>query len=496
MKKFVKFILIISCIACFLSVYWETWNVLEIINTDKQISTEVESNPVSIDLEQELKNDWINLESATETKNIVDKANEFKNTEIQKVFWTSDEDKNINMLKDVLSEVEIKKELNEAQLLEIQENIKLLQKNIEENNKTLKLLNAQKIDESKQIFEELNSAKSSNQELEEELKVKQNLILDLQKNSESYSLLDEKYKKLLETYVEIKKDKDSSLLIEKREKLFTWAIFLLLFVIAYIAKIVLLRNEKFSKRYKNFWEYFNFAFWLIFIIFLIIFAFYLFPELYAVFILISWTLLIVNSQVVSSFVASLVLFRNFKIWDVIKIWDEKWRIIKMNPISTVIRKINSYWVLANEETNIPNIDMIKDKVTIAKNRGKIENNFSVIFSLSQSNDIFDIIKHIKYNILWRKLKDKLYNVNYFSDEKYKIKYEYIDSDKIKVTFYWIAEVELSKKIETEIIKYVKKFAFYDNVANNKSLKNINWENEDEIHQDYIKKSVTVLDDVG
>lgn len=491
MKNIVKILIFLICFSFLNTIYWESW----ITDTSNEIEEEsIDIN--SINIQDELKNDWIDLNTNWKGKNIVDKASEIKNLELNKAFWKSEEEKNIEILKDAVNELKIKKDVNANQLIEIQESIKLLQKNISDNNDNLKLLNEKNKNESLELVNELNSAKETNEKLKKDLDVKKKLEKDLSNSIDWYNLLQIKYDSLLEGYVDLEKEKEKALTEEKIQKLIYLWIFLLLFIIAYLIKIFLTKNNNFMKKYKNFWEYFNFLFWLSLIIFLIVYAFYIFPELYAVFILISWTLLIINSQVISSFIASFVLFRNFKIWDIIKIWDQKWKIIKMNPISTIVRKINSYWIMSNEEINIPNIDMIKDKVTIVKIRSKVENSFSVIISLSNWSDLFKIIRYIKTYILSKNLKDGLYTINSSDTEKYKIRYEYIDSDKIKVNFYWIADSATNRKIEYEIIKYIKKVAIYDNTKKTVNSVLNNNDNLEENEKDFIKKSVTVLDELS
>jgi len=483
MNKKVKILIAISLILSSLNAFSETWetylnqetlvnenivtnniNTWEIIKSDVIIVPIIEEDTEknkTIDLEEELKKDWIELESATVSdlnKNIVDKANELKNVELNKLVGKTDEEKNIEAIQTVLTELEIKKELNSTQLNEIQDNLKILQKNIEENNKNINLLKEWK--NVREISNELDEIEKDNVELKNELKFKEELIDDLQNSIAWYNILEAKYKKLLESYVDNKKVKDDSILKTKQQKLVTLLICLILFTIAYILKTLFVANENFQKKHENFWEYFNLIFWITLIIFLVLFVFYLFPELYAILILISWSLIFINAQVISSFVASLILFRNFKIWDIIKIWTEKWKIIKMTTLSTVIRKINDYWIIENEEISIPNIDLLKEKVTLDKNSLIKENTFNIILALNWKKDLFEIIDYIKDNIFSKLIKEKLHTLNPLSSDIFKTKYEHLDSDKVKVSFYWLWKSELNRKIEKEIIKYIKEFSSF------------------------------------
>lgn len=509
MKTNIKILTTILLSVCYLNTYSETWNTIEIENTNTGTTNLVNVNiqnlesieentkteeKVDMTLEDELKKDWIELDSANslqyENKSIIDKANAIKNKELDKLLWKTDEEKNIEAIETVLQELDIKKELNEVQLNEIQTNLKVLQKNIEDNNKNINLLKEWK--KVREITKELEEIEKNNAVLKKELEFKEDLISDLQDSLAWYNILEVKYKKLLETYVDTKKEKENDLLKGKEQKVITLFIFLILFTIAYIIKILLVRNDKFMRKRENFWEYFNLVFWITLVIFLIIYIFYLFPELYVLLIFISWSLIFINAQVISSFIASIILFRNFKIWDIIKIWTDKWKIIKISPLSTIIKRINDYWVLESEEVNIPNIDLLKEKVTLAKNSLIKENIFNIILSLNWEKDLFEIIDNIKENILLKMLKEKLNTLNPLSTDTFKTKYEHIDSDKIKITFYWLWTSELNRRIEKEIIKYIKEFSdFNKNFEDNTTKKYINLQN----NQDWFRRASLIQDEI-
>lgn len=167
MKNIVKILIFLICFSFLNTIYWESW----ITDTSNEIEEEsIDIN--SINIQDELKNDWIDLNTNWKGKNIVDKASEIKNLELNKAFWKSEEEKNIEILKDAVNELKIKKDVNANQLIEIQESIKLLQKNISDNNDNLKLLNEKNKNESLELVNELNSAKETNEKLKKDLDVK------------------------------------------------------------------------------------------------------------------------------------------------------------------------------------------------------------------------------------------------------------------------------------------------------------------------------------
>ena len=470
-----------------------SWLLSEVNVIENEIINNLNSWSISqIDLEEELKKDWIELDSASTstTPSIIDKATQIKNIEYDKLMWKTDEEKNIEAIENVLTKLDIKKEINETQLIEIQDNLKELSNMLEENNKNISLLKEWKsITEVKKQLEDLEI---KNQELLNEIEFKKKLEKDLSDTVISYNILKEKYSNVLNWYVKLKQEKTVSILKDKEKKIITLFFAILIFIIVYFIKILLLKNKNFVKKHENFWESFNLVFWIIIILFFIWYIFYLFPELYALLIFVSWSLIFINSQVISSFVASILLIKKFNIWDIIKISDERWKIIKITPVNTVIRRINDYWILEWEDINIPNIDLLKEKVSLAKNYKNKENIFNIILNLWDWQDIFEIINHIKDDILLKMITEKLNTVNPLSNDIFETKYEYIDTDKIKITFYWMWENELNRKIEKEIIKFIKWNAIFD--KKNKRNKNYNG-NTSKVSNDNFKKASLIQDEI-
>jgi hypothetical protein len=69
------------------------------------------------------------------------------------------------------------------------------------------------------------------------------------------------------------------------------------------------------------------------------------------------------------------------------------------------------------------------------------------------------------------LKEKLNTLNPLSTDTFKTKYEHIDSDKIKITFYWLWSSETNRRIEKQIIQYIKKFTYFEKDLWNKNNTN-------------------------
>jgi hypothetical protein len=112
-------------------------------------------------------------------------------------------------------------------------------------------------------------------------------------------------------------------------------------------------------------------------------------------------------------------------------------------------------MIEKDEISIPNINLIKDKVTVIKDIKEKDHIFYIILSLRNQKNIFDILTDIRKNIILKHLTEKPKSVNKNDEDMFKSKYEQIDSEHIRVNFYWIATDEINRKIEQEIINYLR-----------------------------------------
>jgi hypothetical protein len=87
--------------------------------------------------------------------------------------------------------------------------------------------------------------------------------------------------------------------------------------------------------------------------------------------------------------------------------------------------------------SIPNINLIKDAVNVINDIHLKDHYFSIILSLKNNDTLFQIVDEIKEDILLKCLTHRPHSINPFDEDVFKTKYEYIDSENIKVTFYWI-----------------------------------------------------------
>jgi len=138
---------------------------------------------------------------------------------------------------------------------------------------------------------------------------------------------------------------------------------------------------------------------------------------------------------------------------------ETGKIIKITPIHTIVKTINEHGMIEKDEISIPNINLVKDRITTIRDIKEKDHYFSIILSLKEVKDIFKIIENIKENILLKYITNRPKSINPFENDIFKSKYEQIDAENIKITFYWIGSDDLNRKIEQKIIGFIKNNIF-------------------------------------
>jgi len=102
--------------------------------------------------------------------------------------------------------------------------------------------------------EELKDLKERNQNLRTEVYFKESMINDLKNTLDSYKILEEKYNNLMESYVAVKKQKDSLKFEEVSNKLKILYAAIIFFFIAFLLRVGFKNHPKTSKKInENFW---------------------------------------------------------------------------------------------------------------------------------------------------------------------------------------------------------------------------------------------------
>lgn len=392
---------------------------------------------------------------------------------ITQLFDKSQSQKDIDQVQWIIQDFKIKKELDEKFLSEIQGDIALIQKKIEENQGTLTTLSGAK-DGDMALTAKYEQLQKDNEDLKKQIFFKESLISDLKNSIDSYKLLEVKYENVLNQYVQTEKEKQAQIMSENNQKYIILFFWILAFIWLYYLKFFLRKKDIIKKNRDNFYAYYDLIYAIVLIIFTITYLFYLFPQLYILLVFVSWSIIWANAILISSFVSSLIIFRKFAIGDIIGMGSDTWKIVKITPLHTIIRKINEHGIVDGDEMSIPNINLIKDSVNVINDIHQKDHYFSVILSLKDNEELFQIVDEIKKDILLKYLTHRPHSINPFDEDIYKTKYEYVDAENIKVTFYWVGTDELNRDIEKKIISYVK-WVLFDSLEKKQILSKIGFD---------------------
>ncbi len=387
---------------------------------------------------------------------------------ISKILEKPQEQKDIENVQEILTEFRIKKEINEKLLEEVKKDIALIWEKLKSNEGELSTLSGSQ-DANTELSTKYDALLKDNQTLKKEMFFKESLIANLKDSIDSYKLLEVKYEDILWRYVDVQKQKEKEALSIQNQKFVILFLWVLWFIFLYFLKIFLKKKDVIKKSKENFYAYYDLLYAISLIIFAIIYLFYLFPQLYILLVFVSWSIIWANAILISSFVSSLIIFRKFVIGDIIGMGTDIGKIVKITPLHTIIRKINEHGIVDGDEMSIPNINLIKDAVNVINDIHLKDHYFTIILSLKNNENLFQIVDEIKEDILLKYLTHRPHSINPFDEDVFKTKYEYVDSENIKVTFYWIWPDDLNRKIEKKIISYVK-WIIFDSLEKRNILK--------------------------
>ncbi len=377
-----------------------------------------------------------------------------KKEKIGSLINKEEDQQKLDSLKKALDELVIKKELDQELLDEYNKQINVIKKQLDTNKRQLEEYNRLK-EKSVDDDLEIQALSKANRHLEKQLTYKELVTGDLDKNLDNLNILKTKYDNILSKYVDIKKWKDQEKSKEFQNKMIILYLVIFLSIIFYIIKYFL--KKRFMPKYEAHFLYFDLIHGILLISFLVVFFFYLFPQLYILLIFISGSLIFINASLISSFISSIIVFRKYKIGDVIMHEEKLGRIGRITPLFTNIRILNKYWVISNDVESIPNILLVRDKVMLIQEPTLIDHEFTIALSLENTDNIFKIIDEIKENILIKNLNQRIPNINPEDEEIFKISHTQEEPEFVKVTFIWRATPNRSRKIEAKIISYVHNY---------------------------------------
>ena len=355
-----------------------------------------------------------------------------------------------NKLFEIITWGELTQEINNLELeLNSLENLDELNKEIKDNLLkdiwNIKL----KIEETKNQTENVEGLVNLINEAEQAIIIKDSLILNLDSETEENNLNKEKIKVLLDKYSKEKIEYEKKENEETILKYYLFFSFTLFLALIYFLSNFLAKKEIINKKRLIYLNFFL-IFW--YTIFLIWFFFYLHPELSIFIIFISGYLLAINAHLIASFVWSILILEKYKIWDIIKVWEYKWQIVKITTINTILLPMSDEWIFANKPIVIPNVDLLKETVIKDNNPESYIHVYTIKFDLSLWLDVIAITEYIENNILIKHLNNRLNTITW-SDESFRSGHTFDRFWRININFTWRWDDLLNKKIERKIMWY-------------------------------------------
>lgn len=458
-KKNTKILLIIILFFINTSVYWNTGDFIVEENIDlnsaqtNTLSTNENRNPIKIIVDTNNK-DLTPQSQLTEQVNTNSIENDIadKKKQLNSIFDPTKQEKDIKNIENIIKEVQIKRDINNEFLDSIKNEVNNIKENISKNEENLKIIG----EENKKTADwkiKINELERTIRTLKNQLTYKEIIFSKLQSKSDDYEILQLEYENNLKEYTKLKNQSDKAKSIEIAKKMKLLYVFLILSLIIYISKVLILKV--FKNKYESKILYFDFVFALVIICFLIGFFFYIYTEMYVLLFFISWYLVYINAPIIASFIWSILVFRKYTIWDIIKQWEDKWKIVRISPMFTTIRVMNDDWIITNHNINIPNAILVREKVDVIKNPNIMDHNFHIILNLKEIDNLFKIIDEIKDNIILKTLTCKLNNIDLLDEDIFKVTYDQTDTNKVKINFFWRSTSKISMKLERKILWYIK-----------------------------------------
>jgi len=405
---------------------------------------------------------WID---SSNNENILKKAfNERKEKIYQIIEWDETTQK-INNLKKEISKLNINDELNRKIIENTQKQIEELEKNYKSTLESIKNI------ENKWNQNELSELEKLSKKLKNEIETKKVLLEKLEKQSQDNQIQQDKINILLEKYIK-EKEKQNNNTSNLWKYILFFSITFILWLIYFISNW-LYKKWKIDKRvniYISFFLIFGYT------IFLIWFFFYLHPELSIFLIFISGYLLAINAHLIASFIWSIIILKKFKIWDIIKMDDFRWQIIRITTINTILLPVSEEWILTNKPIIIPNVNLLKNTVVKDKNPEIIFYRYKVVLPNDTTIDIMKMLEYIEQNILIKRLNNRLSSLQW-SEDSFRTSIWFDDSWKIVINFVWRADDLLNKQIERKIMWYV--MSLLKEERETKELKNKTLETKEE-----------------
>jgi len=358
---------------------------------------------------------------------------------------------NLNLLQEkfdnLISEINLDKKVKNKiwdDIQKLKQEINILSQQISEfNNKNIeKLKNL-----NEKIKKEVEEKKKILSEKQKLLQEKENIIKQLNKTIEENNINKEKIKVLLKDLKKEKKKNDLSKKHTFDKKLMLFIVFTLITITIYHFLNYFNRKWKIDNKKLIYFRFFLFFFYIVFLIW---FFFYLYPQLSVFLIFISGYLLIINAHLIASFIWSIVLLYKFKVWDIIRFKDVRWKIVNITPLHIVILPLTDEGIFRYKPMFIPNINALKENILKDENPEFFIHRFSVPIKEPYGIEIMKFVEEVETNILSKFLHIRLDSLEW-NNTTYRTYFTPNGVWDIVVNFVWKATDLTSKKIERKIM---------------------------------------------
>lgn len=326
-----------------------------------------------------------------------------KADKIEKILKNSDSSVE-NKFNEISNDINSKKnnwEISNEVINNLQKQFDQLNQSISEKNKEIKDLNAK---DTAKIKKEISILENQKKELEKKISVEKNKILALETEISELEIYKKKYEVLLKN--------ENSEKIKEREK--NLAIYLWIVLIYLTVSWFWFRIKNSQKK-----SIFNVVSTIIFIISLVIFTLIINPGFMIIFIIIAWSIVLTFKDFIVSLIASILILRKYKIWDLVEIEWKKWKINSISAFNTTLLTesweiflLNNFLISKPLKLIEKEKETTKVKIIIQKEDFKIKNkniknifkNDEIILSFYEKED--EKIE-IEMEITWLNLSEKI-----------------------------------------------------------------------------------------
>lgn len=274
-------------------------------------------------------------------------------------------------------------EVSNEVIKELQKKFDSLSNIINERNKEIEELN---IKDAENIKKEISDLERQKKELEKKINLEKDKILALEIEISELEIYKIKYEKLVK---ENQKDE-----LKQREK--TLAIYFWIFLAYIIISWFWFRIKNSQKK-----SIFNVVLTAIFIISIVIFTLVINPWFVIIFIIIAWSIVLAFKDFIVSFIASILILRKYKIWDLVEIEWKKWKINSISALNTTLLTdtweiflLNNFLIskplkLVEKEEESSKVKILVEKEKLWEKLKSIKNNFKnnkINFSVVEKED--------------------------------------------------------------------------------------------------------------